>query len=804
MVAALNEEHPVITQNIVNFLCLTIVFTYFTLLNMLLALQYAVHTNNKVPLMDSPRDMYAMDTIGCLVIPIALNHLVGVFKLFNCDKILHFYQIKACVKVTVFLIALFGPFIIYNSVRIMPIPSLVTLYYFSIMTSPIGILYALSAAITRSNHKFRSIWTLLPLYILFCILQYLYVSGRIQVEGTYSADSTITVLLNGSIFFGYSYVVAEAIYSKIREINADRKLRGHEVFIIQGAFAYYSCRVIIKVYSLVQGTSASHATFGSAEYISPYAVLVCSAIINFLNFDLFKSLTRATAENNAKANELVAVQALVKKLERETSNNAKLLHRILPPSVARQLCAGKPVRPEYYDSSSIFFSDIEGFTSISSHCSPLEVINFLNHMYTVMDYIASLFNLYKVETIGDAYVIASGIPDKFDDHALEIANFALLVMHCINIIKNPANTSMPIRLRVGINTGSAVCGVVGTSMPRYCIFGNTINVASRMETTGIVDRIHVSAAFANLLQTNYPGWFLIEERGEVEIKGKGLMTTYWINGAGPANTKITADFMAKTRSKVKRILNEQKDKPLVYNHLFSPLRELPSDGLPKKLSKLNLLLADLDNEIQAMSPKSKPSTADTKSLISPVSVAETDADFDDMVDIEYSVNAATSDPDLATDAGFDSDIETDLPKKEGRMHSVQHGKWDNGLTFFLVDDSETIVKITTRVLQNQGHKVHHAKNGEEAIQLLHKLKMDNMVVDIVLLDDDMPIMDGTSCTMALRFAGFDGLIIGLTGHMNSSFVKAVTYCLPKPLCLETLRSVVASSFEDLSHIDNVI
>ncbi len=136
------------------------------------------------------------------------------------------------------------------------------------------------------------------------------------------------------------------------------------------------------------------------------------------------------------------------------------------------------------------------------------------------------------------------------------------------------------------------------------------------------------------------------------------------------------------------------------------------------------------------------------------------------------------------------------------------------------------------MLHNLGHKVYHAKNGEEAIQQYNKLKMDNTVVDIVLLDDDMPIMNGTSlthplthsltysllltyllthsltylligtsCTMALRFAGYDGLIIGLTGHMDSSFVKAVTYCLPKPLCIETLRSVVASSFDD-SHTDN--
>ncbi len=676
------DESPMITQNIINFIAYSLVLSFFTMLNISLAINYAKNINYNVPSIEGLYGNHIKDTIGYLVIPIALNHIHGSIKSFMNIRDIQYYQLKAYFKVTICLVALFSPYAIYNLVRITPSPSIVTLYYFSLMSRPMGVMYALSTSITRPNHKIRSIWFLLPLYILFCASHYCYV--------TFSCQGFITnvyYVIAALVFSGYLYVLADALYSKLAEMNTDRKWRPHEKFIVESVSAYYLGYFIVWLYTLMYDTSVHTVSFGSGKYLRliSYAVLGCSVAINCLNFDLFASLTYMKNGNNDKVNELVTIQALVKKLERETYNNAALIHRLLPPTVAKQLCAGKPVIPEYFDNSSIFFSDIEGFTTIASTVSPLEVINFLNHMYTAMDYIASLFNLYKVETIGDAYVIAAGIPDKFEDHALEIANFALLVMHCINVIKNPANTEKPIRLRIGINTGSSVCGVVGSTMPRYCIFGDTINTAARMETNGVVNRIHVSAEFASLLQTKYPDSFLIEERGEIDIKGKGRMTTYWINGVGPANTKLTTSFMDKTRSKVKRILRQQRNKPLAYRHLLSPINEAEasaSDRLVtlgvKKLSKLNLLLADLGNEISSLSspPKSSPqkSPLNTKSLISPISTNEASSFFDDWVDTENIDN-----PDTCTDSSGESDDDvaggSSTSSARDRVARVQYGKW---------------------------------------------------------------------------------------------------------------------------------
>ena len=675
------DDSPIITQNIVNFIAYSLVLSFFTMLNISLAINYSKNINYNVPSIEGLYGNHITDTIGYLVIPIALNHIHGSIKSFMNIRDIQYYQLKAYFKVTICLVALFSPYAIYNLVRITPSPSTVTLYFFSLMSRPMGVMYALSTSITRSNHKIRSIWILLPLYVLFCASHYFYVAVSEQ-----GVTTNVYYGIAALVFSGYLYVLADALFSKLAGINTDRKWRPHEKFIVESVFAYYVGYFIVWLYTLVYDTSVHTVSFGSGKYLRliSLATLGCSVAVNCLNFDLFTSLTYMKNDNNDKVNEFVTIQALVKKLERETNNNAALIHRLLPPSVAKELCAGKPVIPEYFDNSSIFFSDIEGFTTIASTVTPLEVINFLNHMYTAMDYIASLFTLYKVETIGDAYVIAAGIPDKFEDHALEIANFALLVMHCINVIKNPANTDKPIRLRIGINTGSSVCGVVGSTMPRYCIFGDTINTAARMETTGIVDRIHVSTEFALLLQKQYPDWFLIEKRGEIDIKGKGTMTTYWINGVGPANTKLTTSLMAKTRSKVKRILRQQKNKPLAYKHLLSPANNTEtsaSDRLVtlgvKKLSKLNLLLVDLDNELGSISspPKSSPqkSPLHLKSLISPISTNEASSFFDDWVDTENTEN-----PDTCTDSSGESDEDvggSSTSSARERMGRVQYGKW---------------------------------------------------------------------------------------------------------------------------------
>uniref|UniRef100_A0AAR2M6M3 Guanylate cyclase n=1 Tax=Pygocentrus nattereri TaxID=42514 RepID=A0AAR2M6M3_PYGNA len=194
-----------------------------------------------------------------------------------------------------------------------------------------------------------------------------------------------------------------------------------------------------------------------------------------------------------------------------------LLYQILPHSVAEQLKRGETVQAEAFDSVTIYFSDIVGFTSMSAESTPLQVVTLLNDLYTCFDAIIDNFDVYKVETIGDAYMVVSGLPVRNGKlHAREIAGMSLALLEQVKTFKIRHRPNDQLRLRIGIHTGPVCAGVVGLKMPRYCLFGDTVNTASRMESTGEALRIHVSSATKEVLDEF--GYFDLQLRGDVEMK----------------------------------------------------------------------------------------------------------------------------------------------------------------------------------------------------------------------------------------------------------------------------------------------
>ncbi|KAG8008766.1 Guanylate cyclase 2G [Nibea albiflora] len=221
------------------------------------------------------------------------------------------------------------------------------------------------------------------------------------------------------------------------------------------------------------------------------------------------------------------VEERTNQLTAEKTRADRLLSSMLPRYIADQLMSGKSVEPQSYEVVTIFFSDIVGFTSMCSVSSAMEVVTFLNDLYSLFDDIIKLHDVYKVETIGDAYMVASGLPiSNGYKHALEISTMALHFLSAIKVFRIRHMPAESLAIRIGIHSGPVVAGVVGTTMPRYCLFGDTVNMASRMESNSLPLKIHISQCTADILVQ--AGSFELEERGEIEMKGKGCHKTYWL------------------------------------------------------------------------------------------------------------------------------------------------------------------------------------------------------------------------------------------------------------------------------------
>lgn len=200
----------------------------------------------------------------------------------------------------------------------------------------------------------------------------------------------------------------------------------------------------------------------------------------------------------------------------------KILHNILPQSIADRIKNGEEKIIQKFDNASVLFADMVGFTVWSRERNVNEVAETLNHIFNLFDELATEHGVEKIKTIGDAYMCVSGLPEPCGDHAERMAKMALAMNQKIA----DAYPSGEIKLRIGIHCGEVIAGVIGKNKYAYDLWGDTVNTASRMESHGVENKIQVSDAFKNFLADK----FIFEERGEIEVKGKGRMKSWFLIG----------------------------------------------------------------------------------------------------------------------------------------------------------------------------------------------------------------------------------------------------------------------------------
>ena len=259
----------------------------------------------------------------------------------------------------------------------------------------------------------------------------------------------------------------------------------------------------------------------------------------------FASVRRSLINLNG-GNDTNAVESMISRLETHTKHLEEIVEQrsselvaersvaenliceLLPRSVFEKLKAGKQIEPESFEQVTLFSSDIKGFTQIATTATPMGIVMLLNQLYMLFDDILLKYDVYKVATIGDAYIVVSGLPERNGDrHAGEIASMALQMIDSIKDFEIPHLPGSFLKMRVGLHTGPCVAAITGLKMPRYLLFGETVNTGAQIEASGAPMRIHMSDTTTQLLEGD--GRFVVEFRvDKVDIPGYGLIKSSWL------------------------------------------------------------------------------------------------------------------------------------------------------------------------------------------------------------------------------------------------------------------------------------
>lgn len=358
-----------------------------------------------------------------------------------------------------------------------------TLMIFSLGASPIfleaAMLYIIMVPVTivfNSNGKILAA----RLYLLLISILFIFANCLVQGNQT-----------NGHFFF-----LAEALVVYFIFPTKQKRIMYSSVFVL---------------FSLFVGFTFFHDSLIPLRFINPNQIKSSSFITDVSFASMF--LGFAFYIHNTFQKTEISFQ-----LEFDKSEN--LLKNILPLSIIKKLRENPDTIAERFEDCTILFSDIVGFTQMSRNMSAVDVVSLLNEVFSRFDDLAEKYNLEKIKTIGDAYMIVGGLPVPDEKHAERVATFALEMLEVIREYRE--KNKIDLELRIGINSGSAVAGVIGKKKFIYDLWGDSVNTASRMESHGLPGQIQVSESTYFQIKD----LFQFEDRGKMELKGLGMVQSY--------------------------------------------------------------------------------------------------------------------------------------------------------------------------------------------------------------------------------------------------------------------------------------
>lgn len=335
-----------------------------------------------------------------------------------------------------------------------------------------------------------------------------------------------------ALSLGYAAIGGAMIFffEIVSDINLRSSSTGGMALVIVGGYTLVNLRWVYAAATAALITTAVlifYVSVHGADGVSVHAVdtgVVWIYLANLIGAIACRELERFSREKY--------LQSAV--IERERHRAETLLRNILPASVADRLKSGQATIVDTFDSVTVLFGDLVGFTALAEKLPPRDLVDRLNDLYSEFDVIAESYGLEKIKTIGDAYMVVGGVPLPRDDHARAIASMALDM--CDAVARRRAAGDDTLEIRIGIHTGPAVAGVIGTRKFSYDVWGDTVNIASRMQSHGVPGAVQVSETTCALLR----GEFELEPRGRVALKGKAAMNAYLLLGRAAAGTSMRA------------------------------------------------------------------------------------------------------------------------------------------------------------------------------------------------------------------------------------------------------------------------